>query len=81
MCEVFWRLTLSLCSAIQLAIRLRSEGKSSLHKELKARRQEVREERERRRSLREQETQRLQDLQGEKEQKQAELEQIGRAHV
>ncbi|XP_072521930.1 differentially expressed in FDCP 6 homolog isoform X1 [Salminus brasiliensis] len=61
-------------TAIQLAIRLRSEGKSSLHKELKARRQEVREERERRRAFREQETQRLQDLQGEKEQKQAELE-------
>ncbi|XP_036415835.1 differentially expressed in FDCP 6 homolog [Colossoma macropomum] len=61
-------------AAIQLAIRLRSEGKSSLHKELKARRQEVREERERRHALREQETQRLQDLQGEKEQKQAELE-------
>lgn len=61
-------------AAIQLAIRLRSEGKNSLHKELKVRRQEVREERERRRSLREQETQRLQDLQGEKEQKQVELE-------
>lgn len=61
-------------AAIQLAIRLRSEGKNSLHKELKLRRQEVREERERRRALREQETQRLQDLQGEKEQKQVELE-------
>ncbi|KAG9260752.1 differentially expressed in FDCP 6 homolog isoform X1 [Astyanax mexicanus] len=61
-------------AAIQLAIRLRSEGKNSLHKELKLRRQEVREERERRQALREQETQRLQDLQGEKEQKQVELE-------
>ncbi|XP_076857238.1 differentially expressed in FDCP 6 homolog [Brachyhypopomus gauderio] len=61
-------------TAIQTAIRLRSEGKSSLHKELKAHRQEAREEREKRRALREQETQRLQALQGEKEQKQVELE-------
>ncbi|XP_035376015.1 differentially expressed in FDCP 6 homolog isoform X2 [Electrophorus electricus] len=61
-------------TAIQTAIRLRTEGKSSLHKELKAYRQEAREEREKRRALREQETQRLQALQGEKEQKQLELE-------
>ncbi|XP_066527378.1 differentially expressed in FDCP 6 homolog [Hoplias malabaricus] len=61
-------------AALQLAIRLRSEGKTSLHKELKMRRQGAREERERRRILREQETQRLQDLQGEKQQKQQELQ-------
>ncbi|KAJ8412086.1 hypothetical protein AAFF_G00143530 [Aldrovandia affinis] len=61
-------------SAIQTAIRLHAEGKSSLHADLKLRRREQREQRERRRADREEELQRLQALQGEKEVKLAELE-------
>lgn len=61
-------------SAIQTALRLSADGKTSLHEELKARRRELREERERRRALREEETRRLQELQGEREEQLAELE-------
>ncbi|KAG5835559.1 hypothetical protein ANANG_G00245300 [Anguilla anguilla] len=61
-------------SAIQTAIRLRTEGKSSLHVDLKLRRREQREQREKRRAAREEEQQKLQALQGEKEEKLAELE-------
>ncbi|CDQ74505.1 unnamed protein product [Oncorhynchus mykiss] len=61
-------------TAIQTAIRLCVEGKNSLHKDLKLRRRELREERERRRTTKEEELQRLCLLQGEKESKLAELE-------
>ncbi|KAG7477635.1 hypothetical protein MATL_G00071780 [Megalops atlanticus] len=61
-------------SAIQTAIRLQAEGKTSLHTDLKLRRREQREQREKRRAAREEERQRLQALQGEKEAKLAELE-------
>ncbi|KAJ8360687.1 hypothetical protein SKAU_G00172120 [Synaphobranchus kaupii] len=61
-------------SAIQTAIRLHAEGKSSLHVDLKLRRREQREQREKRRVAREEEMQKLQALQGEKEEKLAELE-------
>uniref|UniRef100_A0AAY4D6Y2 PH domain-containing protein n=1 Tax=Denticeps clupeoides TaxID=299321 RepID=A0AAY4D6Y2_9TELE len=61
-------------SAIQTAIRLQTEGKTSLHKDLKMKRREQREQRERRRQAKEQELQRLQALQEEKARKLAELE-------
>ncbi|XP_028854486.1 differentially expressed in FDCP 6 homolog [Denticeps clupeoides] len=61
-------------TAIQTAIRLRVEGKTSLHRELKLRRREQREERERRRALKEEELQRLRQVQQEREQHLAELE-------
>ncbi|KAI1890751.1 hypothetical protein AGOR_G00156850 [Albula goreensis] len=51
-------------SAIQTAIRLHAEGKSSLHADLKLRRREQREQREKRRMAREEELQKLQALQG-----------------
>ncbi|KAK9967086.1 hypothetical protein ABG768_001503 [Culter alburnus] len=61
-------------TAIQTALRLSADGRTSLHEELKARRRELREERERRRALRVEETRRLQELQGEREEQLAELE-------
>ncbi|XP_063064430.1 differentially expressed in FDCP 6 homolog [Engraulis encrasicolus] len=61
-------------SAIQTAIRLQAEGKSSLHKELKQKRRDQREQKESRRRAKEQEMQRLQALQEEKQRKLAELE-------
>ncbi|KAL0978081.1 hypothetical protein UPYG_G00165660 [Umbra pygmaea] len=61
-------------TAIQTAIRLCVEGKNSLHKDLKQRRSEQREERERRRITKEEELQRLHVIQGERESKLAELE-------
>uniref|UniRef100_A0A6Q2YIW5 PH domain-containing protein n=1 Tax=Esox lucius TaxID=8010 RepID=A0A6Q2YIW5_ESOLU len=61
-------------AAIQTAIRLHSEGKTSLHKDLKLKRREQREQRERRRLAKEEELQRLRALQEEKERKLAELE-------
>ncbi|NXX74980.1 DEFI6 protein, partial [Urocolius indicus] len=60
--------------AIQTAIRLQAEGKSSLHKDLKQKRREQREQREQRRAAKEEETQRLKQLQEEKERKLQELE-------
>uniref|UniRef100_A0A2R9ARL2 IRF4-binding protein n=1 Tax=Pan paniscus TaxID=9597 RepID=A0A2R9ARL2_PANPA len=57
-------------AAIQMAIRLQAEGKTSLHKDLKQKRREQREQRERRRA----ELLRLQQLQEEKERKLQELE-------
>ncbi|XP_062396416.1 differentially expressed in FDCP 6 homolog [Sardina pilchardus] len=61
-------------SAIQTAIRLQAEGKTSLHKDLKLKRREQREQKEQRRKAKEQELQRLQALQEEKQRKLAELE-------
>uniref|UniRef100_A0A8C9V9H1 DEF6 guanine nucleotide exchange factor a n=1 Tax=Scleropages formosus TaxID=113540 RepID=A0A8C9V9H1_SCLFO len=61
-------------AAIQTAIRLHVEGKTSLHKDLKLKRREQREQRERRRKAKEEELQRLRALQEEKERKLAELE-------
>ncbi|XP_038865925.1 differentially expressed in FDCP 6 homolog [Salvelinus namaycush] len=61
-------------AAIQTAIRLHTEGKTSLHKDLKLKRREQREQREKRRLAKEQEQQRFQALQEEKERKLAELE-------
>ncbi|XP_017377741.1 differentially expressed in FDCP 6 homolog isoform X3 [Cebus imitator] len=61
-------------SAIQTAIRLQAEGKTSLHKDLKQKRREQREQRERRRAAKEEELLRLQQLQEEKERKLQELE-------
>ncbi|XP_013991200.1 differentially expressed in FDCP 6 homolog [Salmo salar] len=61
-------------AAIQTAIRLHSEGKTSLHKDLKLKRREQREQREKRRLAKEEEQQRFQALQEEKEHKLAELE-------
>ncbi|KAJ8260252.1 hypothetical protein GJAV_G00178820 [Gymnothorax javanicus] len=61
-------------AAIQTAIRLCTEGKSSLQVDLKLRRREQREQRERRRQAREEEQKKLQALQGEKEERLAELE-------
>ncbi|XP_036389373.1 differentially expressed in FDCP 6 homolog [Megalops cyprinoides] len=61
-------------TAIQTAIRLHAEGKTSLHKDLKLKRREQREQRERRRAAKEEELQRLRALQEEKERKLAELE-------
>ncbi|KAL4645857.1 hypothetical protein GN956_G9657 [Arapaima gigas] len=61
-------------AAIQTAIRLHVEGKTSLHKDLKLKRREQREQRERRRKAKEEELQRLRALQEEKERKLGELE-------
>ncbi|XP_021421448.1 differentially expressed in FDCP 6 homolog [Oncorhynchus mykiss] len=61
-------------AAIQTAIRLHTEGKTSLHKDLKLKRREQREQREKRRLAKEEEQQRFQALQEEKERKLAELE-------
>lgn len=61
-------------AAIQMAIRLQAEGKTSLHKDLKQKRREQREQRERRRAAKEEEMLRLQQLQEEKERKLQELE-------
>uniref|UniRef100_A0A673SXF1 IRF4-binding protein n=1 Tax=Suricata suricatta TaxID=37032 RepID=A0A673SXF1_SURSU len=61
-------------AAIQTAIRLQAEGKTSLHKDLKQKRREQREQRERRRAAKEEELLRLQQLQEEKERKLQELE-------
>ncbi|XP_020855241.1 differentially expressed in FDCP 6 homolog isoform X1 [Phascolarctos cinereus] len=61
-------------AAIQTAIRLQAEGKTSLHKDLKQKRREQREQRERRRLAKEEEMLRLQQLQEEKERKLQELE-------
>ncbi|XP_064156355.1 differentially expressed in FDCP 6 homolog [Anguilla rostrata] len=61
-------------AAVQTAIRLAVEGKSSLHKDLKLKRREQREQREQRQVAKEEELQRLRALQEEKERKLAELE-------
>ncbi|KAM9785517.1 differentially expressed in FDCP 6 homolog [Neosynchiropus ocellatus] len=61
-------------TAIQTAIRLHVEGKSSLHKDLKLKRREQREQREKRRQAKEEELLRLRALQEEREHKLAELE-------
>ncbi|XP_069046439.1 differentially expressed in FDCP 6 homolog isoform X2 [Lepisosteus oculatus] len=61
-------------TAIQTAIRLQAEGKTSLHKDLKLKRREQREQRERRRAAKEEELQRLRALQEEKERKLQELD-------
>ncbi|XP_053706438.1 differentially expressed in FDCP 6 homolog isoform X3 [Synchiropus splendidus] len=61
-------------TAIQTAIRLQVEGKSSLHKDLKLKRREQREQREKRRQAKEEELLRLRALQEEREHKLAELE-------
>ncbi|XP_062314557.1 differentially expressed in FDCP 6 homolog isoform X2 [Osmerus eperlanus] len=61
-------------AAIQTAIRLQVEGKSSLHKDLKMKRREQREQREKRLLAKEEEGERLRALQEEREHKLAELE-------
>ncbi|XP_046895605.1 differentially expressed in FDCP 6 homolog isoform X1 [Hypomesus transpacificus] len=61
-------------AAIQTAIRLQVEGKSSLHKDLKMKRREQREQREKRLLAKEEERERLRALQEEREHKLAELE-------
>ncbi|KAF7654271.1 hypothetical protein LDENG_00071650 [Lucifuga dentata] len=61
-------------SAIQTAIRLHVEGKTSLHKDLKLKRREQRDQREKRQQAKEEELQRLRALQEERERKLAELE-------
>ncbi|XP_023283186.1 differentially expressed in FDCP 6 homolog isoform X1 [Seriola lalandi dorsalis] len=61
-------------TAIQTAIRLHVEGKTSLHKDLKLKRREQRDQREKRRQAKEEELQRLRALQEERERKLAELE-------
>ncbi|XP_033483998.1 differentially expressed in FDCP 6 homolog isoform X2 [Epinephelus lanceolatus] len=61
-------------TAIQTAIRLHVEGKTSLHKDLKLKRREQREQREKRRQAKEEELQRLRALQEERERKLAELD-------
>ncbi|XP_042265755.1 differentially expressed in FDCP 6 homolog isoform X1 [Thunnus thynnus] len=61
-------------TAIQTAIRLHVEGKTSLHKDLKLKRREQREQREKRQQSKEEELQRLRALQEERERKLAELE-------
>uniref|UniRef100_A0A8D3E8P6 DEF6 guanine nucleotide exchange factor n=1 Tax=Scophthalmus maximus TaxID=52904 RepID=A0A8D3E8P6_SCOMX len=61
-------------AAIQTAIRLHVEGKKSLHKDLKLKRREQREQREKRLQAKEEELQRLRALQEERERKLAELE-------
>ncbi|XP_053173527.1 differentially expressed in FDCP 6 homolog isoform X2 [Scomber japonicus] len=61
-------------TAIQTAIRLHVEGKTSLHKDLKLKRREQREHREKRQQSKEEELQRLRALQEERERKLAELE-------
>lgn len=67
-------LNMTFSTAIQTAIRLYVEGKSSLHKDLKLKRREQREQREKRRQAKEEELQRLRALQEERERKLAELE-------
>ena len=67
-------LSLSLSAAIQTAIRLQTESKTSLHKDLKLKRREQREQKEQQRKAKDQELQRLQALQEEKQRKLAELE-------
>ncbi|KAJ8257191.1 hypothetical protein GJAV_G00182910 [Gymnothorax javanicus] len=61
-------------AAMQTAIRLEAEGKSSLHKDLKLKRREQREQRDQRLTARQEEERRLRALQEEKERKLAELE-------
>ncbi|KAK6472112.1 differentially expressed in FDCP 6-like protein isoform X1 [Huso huso] len=61
-------------TAIQTVIRLESEDKKSLHKDLKLKRREQREQRERRKAAKEEEMLRLRALQEEKEKKLQELE-------
>ncbi|XP_035513242.1 differentially expressed in FDCP 6 homolog isoform X1 [Morone saxatilis] len=61
-------------TAIQTAIRLHVEGKTSLHKDLKLKRREHREQREKRQQAKEEELQRLRALQEERERKLAELD-------
>ncbi|XP_034392130.1 differentially expressed in FDCP 6 homolog isoform X2 [Cyclopterus lumpus] len=61
-------------TAIQTAIRLHVEGKTSLHKDLKLKRREQREQREKRQQSKEEELQRLRALQEERERKLAELD-------
>ncbi|XP_077589084.1 differentially expressed in FDCP 6 homolog [Stigmatopora nigra] len=61
-------------TAIQTAIRLQVEGKKSLHKDLKLKRHEQREQREKRQGAKEEELQRWRDLQEEGERNLAELE-------
>ncbi|XP_054650677.1 differentially expressed in FDCP 6 homolog [Dunckerocampus dactyliophorus] len=61
-------------TAIQTAFRLHVEGKKSLHKDLKLKRREQREQCEKRRQAKEEELQRLRALQEERERKLAELE-------
>ncbi|XP_037334025.1 differentially expressed in FDCP 6 homolog isoform X2 [Pungitius pungitius] len=61
-------------TAIQTAIRLHVEGKTSLHKDLKMKRREQREQREKRRQSKEEELQKLRALQEERERKLEELE-------
>ncbi|XP_075882505.1 differentially expressed in FDCP 6 homolog isoform X1 [Nelusetta ayraudi] len=61
-------------TAIQTAIRLHVEGKTSLHKDLKLKRREQREQREKRQQAKEEELQTLRALQEERERKLAELE-------
>ncbi|KAM8829531.1 differentially expressed in FDCP 6 homolog isoform 4-T4 [Synchiropus picturatus] len=61
-------------TAIQTAIRLHVEGKSSLHKDLKLKRREQREQREKRRQAKEEELLRLRAVQEEREHNLAELE-------
>lgn len=73
-CTTCYSLSPSLPTAIQTAIRLHTEGKTSLHKDLKLKRREQREQRERRRLAKEEELQRFRALQEEKERKLAELE-------
>lgn len=73
-CTTCYSLSPSLPTAIQTAIRLHTEGKTSLHKDLKLKRREQREQREKRRLAKEEEQQRFQALQEEKEHKLAELE-------
>ncbi|XP_048369814.1 differentially expressed in FDCP 6 homolog [Sphaerodactylus townsendi] len=60
--------------AIQMAIRLQTEGKKSLHKDLKQKRREQREQREQKKAAKEEEMQHLKQLQEEKERKLQELE-------
>ncbi|XP_068454620.1 differentially expressed in FDCP 6 homolog [Clinocottus analis] len=61
-------------TAIQTAIRLHVEGKTSLHKDLKLKRREQREQREKRQQSKEEELQRLRALQEERERKLEELD-------
>ncbi|XP_056278391.1 differentially expressed in FDCP 6 homolog [Pseudoliparis swirei] len=66
-------------TAIQTAIRLHVEGKTSLHKDLKLKRREQREQREKRQHSKEEELQRLRALQEERERKLAELDRLKEA--
>ncbi|XP_029291859.1 differentially expressed in FDCP 6 homolog isoform X2 [Cottoperca gobio] len=61
-------------TAIQTAIRLHVEGKTSLHKDLKLKRRETREQRDKRQQSKEEELQRLRALQEERERKLVELD-------